>query len=211
MKLYYFPVSTYSQKALLALHEKGIEFVPQYVNLMDKTEREQYREIYPIGKIPLLKPSEDYMVPESSIIIEYLQDHFPEGSRLIPKEMDAARRTRFVDRLCDLYLNNPTVELLFEGWKPQAEQDEEHIAKQKRLLDAQYSYMDKLLADNTWLMGEEFTLADCAAIPPLYYAQKLYPFTGYKNLAAYFARALERPSYQKVLAEARPILEQMGL
>ena len=50
MKLYYNPISTYSQKTLLAFYEKGLEFEPTIVALMDPEAREAYREVYPLGE-----------------------------------------------------------------------------------------------------------------------------------------------------------------
>ncbi len=47
MKLYYHPVSTYAQKAVIAFYEKSVEFAPELVNLMDEAARAAYRKIYP--------------------------------------------------------------------------------------------------------------------------------------------------------------------
>jgi glutathione S-transferase len=53
--------------------------------------------------------------------------------------------------------------------------------------------------------GEAFTLADCAAAPALYYANKVQPFgETYPNVAAYLARLLARPSFARVVKEAEP-------
>lgn len=204
MKLYYTPISTYSQKALIAFYEKGIEFDRELVNVTDAEARAKYRDVYPIGKIPLLKPTEDHMLPESNIIIEYLEDNFDQGTKLIPDDAEAARKTRFMDRMNDLYLNNPVVTLLFADNRRDGE-----IEDAKRYLDCTYRHMDSALANNTWMMGEDFTMVDCSAIPPLYYAKKVYPFIDYPNIVAYFERAQQRPSYQRVLNEALPILKQM--
>ena len=69
MKLYYFPLSTYLQKALMAFYEKDVSFSPQLVDLRDETKREEYRKIYPLGKIPLLIRDDGWTIPESTIII----------------------------------------------------------------------------------------------------------------------------------------------
>ena len=56
-----------------------------------------------------------------------------------------------------------------------------------------------------WAIGEAFTLADCAAAPSLFYADKVMPFgASHPNAAAYLERLRERPSYARVLAEAEP-------
>ena len=99
MKLYYHPLSTYSQKVLIALHEKGLEFEPEIVHLMEPDARKRYLDIYPMGKIPMLMTGDDHMIPESSIIIEYLDGLG--GPRLIPEDAEQARKTRFKDRMFD--------------------------------------------------------------------------------------------------------------
>lgn len=209
MKLYYFPASTYSQKALIAFHETDTEFEPVLTNLFDTEAREKYRELYPVGKVPLLVLDNDYMIPESSIIIEYLDRHGHNGIKLIPDEPDRARQTRFKDRMLDLYLNNPLTTLLFQGIKPESEQDPEAIRTARYLIEVTYRYLDKDLADNTWLMGEDFTMADCSAAPPLYYARLIAPFDEYGNINAYAQRLFERPSYEKIKQEAQPYFDEL--
>ena len=100
MKLYFHPLSTYSQKTLIAFHEKGVPFEPQIVNLMDPAGRAEYEKLYPLGKIPSLVRDDGWFIPESTIIVEYLEGYFPDqGPRLIPTERDAARQARFLDRM----------------------------------------------------------------------------------------------------------------
>lgn len=209
MKLYYHPISTYSQKVLMALYEKNIEFTPHIVNLMDEVSKKEYREIYPLGKVPLLMCEEDHMIPESSIIIEYLDTHYNSGIQLIPEDKDTARQVRFIDRMQDNYLNENIVTLIFEGMKPADKQDPEKQAKAKEQLDIMYQYMNKQYNETTFAKGDNFTMADCSAVPALFYAQQIYPFEQFEGIKAYFKRVSERPSYQKILAEAQPHLEKM--
>ena len=57
-------------------------------------------------------------------------------------------------------------------------------------------------------MGDAFTLADCAAAPPLFFANKLMPFgDSHRNLAGYFERLTMRPSFARALAEAQPYMK----
>jgi glutathione S-transferase len=206
MKLYHNPISTYSQKVLLALYEKGIEFEEEIVKLFDDEGKAEYAKIYPMGKIPMLKPTPDHMVPESSIIIEYLEGHYPQGVKLIPDGVDESRQARFLERMIDLYVNDAMITLIF------ADKRTEHQLEQaKKYLDISYSNLNSKLEKNTWLLGEEFSVADCAAIPPLFYARKYHPFDEYPNLVAYFERAKKRESFQRVLAQAMPILKTMAL
>ncbi|WP_331371570.1 glutathione S-transferase family protein [Sinorhizobium chiapasense] len=206
MKLYYHPLSTYSQKVMIAFNEKGIEYEPELVDLMTPEGRAAYTAIYPLCKVPMFKPSEDWMVPESSIIIEYLDDKSPDTPRLIPAGGgDAQRQVRFMDRMADLYLNDPVRELLFQqfGFKPVNEGD---AAVARNAIKVSYDHLDKRLSGQEWICGD-FSMADCAAIPPLYYAQTVAPFADRPNLVSYWERAQMRPSYARIMREFVPIWE----
>ncbi len=208
MKLYYNPMSTYSQKAMIAFNEKGIAFEPQVVSLMDPSSRDAFETVYPIGKLPFFKPREDYAVPESTIIIEYLEDNFPDTAQLIPEGRNEARQVRFMDRMTDFYLNDPVVSLLFMkfGFRPQ---DDAAEAKARKHIATTYKALDARLAKQPYICGENFSMADCATIPPLFYAQDVMPFDAYPNLKAYWERAQQRPSYAKVMAEFVPMWNGM--
>jgi glutathione S-transferase len=209
MKLYYHPLSTYSQKALIALHEKQLRFEPHIVNVLEESERIQYREIYPLGKIPLLILEDGHVIPESTIIVEYADMASEKGPRLIPNDPVSARQVRFFDRMLDFYLNDSVANLVFEGWKPEAERDAALVERCRERVGIMYDYLDKHLEGKTWLRDEHFSMADCAAAPPLFYAQQTAPFADRPNIGAYFERAQTRESYGKVLAEAAPYLEEL--
>ena len=77
-------------------------------------------------------------------------------------------------------------------------------------LKTAYVMADEFLANGPWACGESFSLADCAAAPSLFYAKSFLPFDGFRNLASYASRVIERPSFQRCVKEAMPILQQMG-
>jgi glutathione S-transferase len=207
MKLYYNPLSTYSQKALIAFHEKGIPFERELVDFNAPESRAAFEAVYPIGKVPFLKASDDWNVPESTSIIEFLEDKFPSTPHLIPADREAARAVRFHDRMGDLYLNDPVAELLFQklGFRPV---NEDAAARARKHLAASYAYLDNRLASKQWLC-DQFSMADCAAIPPLFYAQFVAPFDDRPSLSAYWKRAQHRASYTTVMREFVPIWEGM--
>ena len=210
MKLYYNPLSTYSQKVMIAFNEKDIAYDGEVVDLMTPEGRAAYEQIYPIGKLPFLKPSDDWQVPESTAIIEYLDDNFAQTPRLIPAGGgDAARQVRLMDRMADLYFNDPVTELLFQGFGFRAK-DDERAARARKFIEVTYDHWNQRLASQPWLCGEALTIADCAAIPPLFYAQIAAPFERYANVAAYWQRAQKRPSYAKARAEFEPIWEEIA-
>jgi glutathione S-transferase len=197
MKLYHHPRSSYSQKTLLALYEKEIPFTPVVVTPGDA----ELAQVTPFGKVPVLVLDDGWKIPESSIIIEYLDTHFASGPRLIPHDRDLSRQTRFHDRVADLYVNDPMTQIFFDGQKPEGKRDPEGVAAARARLDAVFTGLDAHLAKRTWIMGEGFTLADCALIPCLGYCRMLHPFDRWKNLGAYANRAFERPSFARVQAE----------
>jgi glutathione S-transferase len=209
MKLYHHPLSTYSQKAVMALHEKSVEFTSEIVSLFDADAREAYRKIYPMGKIPVLVREDGWMIPESSIIVEYLDTHFDSGPRLIPEDKDLARQVRFKDRMFDLYLNESVANLIFQSWKEESERDQELIDRCNFRIGVMYDFMDKTLGGEKWAAGDEFTMADCAAAPCLFYAQEVAPFADRANITAYWERVSKRPSSVHVAEAAAPYLEKL--
>ncbi|MEN3376618.1 MAG: glutathione S-transferase, partial [Hyphomicrobiales bacterium] len=85
LTLYFHPLSSFCHKVLIALYENDTPFTPKLVNLQDEDERTAFRKMWPIGKFPLLRDeARDWTVNESSIIIEYLDQHFPGRTRFIP-------------------------------------------------------------------------------------------------------------------------------
>lgn len=209
MKLYYNPLSTYSQKAMLALYEKRIDYTPEFVDLASTDARAAYRKVNPVGKVPFLVAADNWQVPESTSIIEYLEEEFPDTPPLIPPTgRGTARQVRFMDRIADLYFNEPITELLFQqiGFR---QQDAERAERARQYVEMTYSHWNKRLAAQPWLCGTSFTMADCAALPPMFYAQTVAPFAGHANLAAYWQRAQQRPSYARVRAEFEPIWQKM--
>lgn len=193
MQLYYHPRSPYSHKVMIALAEKRVAFEP----IMVKPDDERLARLTPLRKVPLLVLADGWKIPESTIIIEYLDAHFSTGTRLIPEERDEARRTRFHDRIADLYMTEPLLTLLSQ----RGDADAAHAR-----LDAMLTGLDAHLENRTWIVGEAFTMADCSVIPALRYARELHPFDRYEHVAAYVARGLGRASVKGVFEEVAPHL-----
>ena len=70
LKLYFHPLSSFCQKVLIALYENDTPFEPQVVNLGDPGSAGSFKNIWPIGKFPVLRDdANDRTIPESTIII----------------------------------------------------------------------------------------------------------------------------------------------
>lgn len=206
MKLYFAYLSPFSQKTLTAFYEKNVQFEPEIVNMRDPAARAEYKKVNPLGKVPTLVLHDGTKIPESTIIIEYLEDHFT-GKRLIPEDKDLARETRLHDRNFDLYFTDPMSTIFFDGLKPAEARNPGAVAQAKATLDVMFGVYDEHFAKRTWATGETFSMADCAAGPALAYLRMVYPYEQYKHLTAYAGRLVERASFARVLKEAAPFLK----
>jgi glutathione S-transferase len=204
MKLYYSPLSSYSQKTLTAFYEKNVPVTLEMVDLTTAEGRAAYKEVYPLGKVPFLVLDDGWPIPESSTIIEYLDTHFATGNRLIPEDKDLARRTRLFDRYFDLYVNDGFQKIFFDARRPDGQKDAMGVARARETLDVVYKFYDGHFAKNTWAVGDTFTMADCAAAPALMGARMVHPFDKHPQLTAYFGRLTERPSFARVVEEVKP-------
>jgi len=208
LTLYFHPLSSYCQKVLIALYEAGTPFATVVVDFADPESAASFRKLWPVGKMPVLRDAErDQTVPESSIIIEYLSQHYPRGTALIPADPGLALRTRLVDRFYDLYVHDPMQRIVGDRLRPEDKRDPHGVEMARATLHKSYDLIDAEMAGQTWAAGDAFTLADCAAAPPLFFANKLVPFGERHNLSAYFRRLSRRPSVARAFNEAEPYLK----
>src|SRR5690606_19930520 len=143
-----------------------------------------------------------------SIIIEYLERHYPGPAKLLPDEAEAALDTRLWDRFFDQYVQVPMQKIVTDRIRPPGAADPHGMAEARNTLRTAYAMIDGQLGGRDWAMGDSFSLADCAAAPGLFFAAIVEPFPAeYANLAAYFERLLARPSVARALAEARPYFD----
>jgi glutathione S-transferase len=206
LTLYYHPLSSFCWKALIALYENDTPFTAQSVDLSNESERAALLKIWPVGKFPVLRDAaKDRIVPESSIIIEYLDTEYPGRTRFIAGDAKLALQTRLRDRFYDLYVHLAVQKVVGDRLRPADARDAHGVEEAKARIASCYGMLDKEMASRSWAMGEAFSLADCAAAPALFYGSKVVPFGGaHNNLAAYFERLMARPSFARVLQEAEP-------
>lgn len=206
LKFYYHPLSSFCQKVLIALYENDTPFEPVLVDFADGPSRAAFLEIWPIGQFPVLRDeARDHMVPESSIIIEYLAQHHPGRTQLIPEDPNLARQTRFRDRFFDLHVAVPMQKIVTDRLRPPGKNDPVGVEQAKSRLRTALDMIDSDVGKRAWAMGDAFSMADCAAAPALSYANMVMPFAdSHKNAAAYLSRLTKRPSFARALEEAEP-------
>jgi glutathione S-transferase len=206
LKLYFHPFSSFCQKVLIALYENNTPFEREIVDLMDPASAAAFKKMWPIGKFPVLRDdSRDQTIPESSIIIEYLAEHYPGKSDLVPKDPDMARDVRFSDRFFDLYVQFPMQKIVADRFRPEGKHDPYGVEQARNQLKTALGILERKLASKTWAMGNRFTMADCAAAPALFYANLALPFDkDYPQVGAYLHRLMQRPSFARCIEEAKP-------
>ena len=208
LKLCGFAASNYHNKVKLALLEKGVPFeeVLAWVGETDLSAS-------PLGKVPYAI-TEDGPISESTMILEYLEDRYPEHP-LLPKDAFAAGKVRELVRYTELHLELVARNLYgaayFGGQISDAAK--EKIAPQ---LDKNVAAFAKLAHfDKPFIAGDSFSLADCAAIvhlPVVANAAKIiYGRDVFAGLPVkdYLQRMGERPSVQKVNADRKVNTELM--
>jgi glutathione S-transferase len=205
LKLYLHPLASFCQKVLVALYENETPFAPHIVDLGDEASRAEFIKVWPIGRFPVLRDeARDQTIPESSIIIEYLAQHYPGRIRLVPADPDLARETRLRDRFYDLYVQEPMQKIVTDRLRPPDKHDTHGVEQAKALLQTAYDMIDQEMSTKAWAMGDEFSMADCAAAPALFYGNLVAPIGARVHAAKYLARLLDRPSYLRTLKEAQP-------
>lgn len=190
-ELYMHPLASYCWKTLLALYETETPFTPHVIDLGDPAQRAELVAVWPLARFPVLRDhARDKVVAESSIIVEYLARHLPAAAHLVPDDLDVRARDRFFD----LYVQEPMGRIVRHMLKPG---DPDVVAADKQTLRTAYAIVE------TWPERGDFTLADCAAAPSLFYADHLVPIEQPRT-RAYLDRLLARPSMIRVRREAEP-------
>jgi glutathione S-transferase len=202
LTLYAHPFAAYSWKVLIALYENGTPFTYRLVS--EAAAFAELEAMWPLKKFPVLKDG-DTSIIESSIIVEYLMLRHPGPVRLIPDGIDAALKVRFLDRFFDNYVMTPMQKLVSDRMRAAGEGDARGVADATTSLDIAYGWLERKIDQQGWATGEQFTLADCAAAPALFYADWVHPIgERFPGVYAYRARLLARPSVARTVDEARP-------
>ena len=206
LKLYFHPLSSFCQKVLVALYENDTPFEPRIIDLSKPSEAAELEALWTMRKFPVLRDEAmDRTVPELSIIIEYLDRHYPGGTRFLPADPDLARQTRLLDRFFDLYLELPMQKIVGDRLRPADKRDPLGVEQARAQLQTALGMVDRDMATRTWATGDTFGMADCAAAPALYYANLVAPFGGtHRHAAAYLDRLMHRPSFARAVKEAEP-------
>lgn len=196
IKLYHFPGSTNSRKVRIALIEKGLEFERVLVDLTKGEQKSpEYLKIHPFGQVPALD-DEGFIVYDSTIINEYLEDEYPYPP-LFPADSEGKARARMMEDFRDNYFNPPFVEIIREvRLKPEAERNQETIAKAKNRILACFERIEGWLEGKEYLAGT-FSIADIAYMANFDLLDRFQIGLDpkHRNAAAWIERLKARPSF----------------
>lgn len=204
LALYGHPFSSYTQKVLIALYENGTPFEFRCIGPESPQHAEEWSLRCPLRLFPLLEDDGNDVI-ESSIIIEHLQLAHPGPVRLLPEDPKAALEARFLDRCFDLYVMDAVQMAVASALErlPMDKDAARSLAAER--LERAYAWLETRLAGRTWAAGADFTLADCAAAPALFYADWTHRIAeNFPLLRAYRQRLLARASFARAVEEARP-------
>ncbi len=196
IKLYHSPASTNSRKVRIALIEKGLEFERVPIDLGKKEQKTpEYLKIHPFGQVPALD-DEGFVVYDSTVINEYLEDEYPYPP-LMPKDSDGRARARLMEDFRDNHFNIAFIRIFREmRGKPENERDPKAIDAAKAEIANYFERLDRELQGKEYLAGE-FSLADIAFMANLDLIEKfdIQIDPKNKNVLAWIARLKARPSF----------------
>jgi glutathione S-transferase len=206
LKLYFHPLSSFCWKVLIALYENETPFEPCIVDLGDPVSRAELERLWPFNRFPVLEDrAQGRALPESSIIIEYLALRYPGRTALLPSDPLLALDVRLWDRFHDLLVQLPMQRIVGDRLRPAGQKDALGVEQARGTLRTAYAQLERQMAGRSWAVGDAFTLADCAALPALYYANRVQPLSdAVPSVTAYLRRLEQRPSVARVLSEAEP-------
>jgi glutathione S-transferase len=207
LQLFYHPLASYCWKALLGFYESGIEFEAHIVDLGDRDQRAELAALWPFVKFPLLRDTTTGEVtPESTILLESLALRHASARWLLAADGGRALRTRALDRFFDTCIHEPMQKIVGDRLRGAGQHDPTGVEAARATLTTAYAYLERRL-DGEWADGGAFSLADCAAYPALYYANRVHRIPDdHVRTQAYLARLCARPSVRRVMEEAEPYL-----
>jgi len=168
-----------------------------------------------MGGMPVLvDPEADEVLPESSIVMEYVDAFAAERPRLLPGDRRAALEVRRWDRFFDAHVQTPMQAIVADRLRPEDARDPTGVETARRTLDTAYGVLQEHLAGRDgWIAGDDFSLADCSAAPALFYGRAVHGWDAeaHPAITAYYRRLVARPSVRRVVDEARPYRELFPL
>lgn len=193
LKFYTHPFSTFARRVEIALREKNIEAERVIVDLTKRENREQpYLSLHPYGRVPTLVDG-DFVLPESTPILEYLEAKYPEPA-LVPPDVQGRALVALHMKLCDIEFAGPNYTTIFsKRFVPKDKWRAQEMEQAKKPTARHLAILDRQLEGKSFLVAERFTLADLCYIPILHFVD-LLDVEVPENVKRWSAGLLARPS-----------------
>ena len=160
LKLCGFHISNYHNKVRIALLEKGVPFEEDPT--CRPSQQDAFLERSPIGKVPFLELDGGRRLSESDVIIEYLEDHYPQKP-LLPKDPFERPKVRELTKFIELHLELVARRLYGELFFKRPPVSEDAKAAVGKDLAKGARALKQLVKCDPYIAGKELTIADCAA------------------------------------------------
>ena len=161
IEVYYAAPSIFGRKVLAVLEEKGLDYEIKPMSFAAKDHlKEDYLQINPNGEVPAIV-DDGAVIYESTAIIEYLNDEYPEPP-LLPEDSFGRAQVRMIDDYCDLHFYKALVHCLIKNKFDKQPLEAEDLQKVSDGLKRLETYLGK----QEYIAGK-FSLADCAAMAGL--------------------------------------------
>lgn len=196
IKLYDFPMSPRARKVRIVLAEKGLQYEKVTIDITKGEQKKpEYLAINPYGKVPALQ-DDGTTVYESTIIMEYLNDKYP-NPPLLPSDPGQRARARVLMHLGDNAYDGALAAIVGQVFfKPKEQADQSVIEKAKQDLHTCFERLERELGNNDYLLGSTFTLADICFVTwaPLFGPLQVEVPDQFSRVKAWLTRAQDRPS-----------------
>jgi len=196
IKLYDFGPSPNCQRVEIALHEKGLSYEIEPIDLRKREQKKpEFLKLNPYGKVPVIVDGQRVLF-ESCIINEYLDEQYPTPP-LMPKDPYKRARIRVLIDYGLNYIHSQYWAIRGELYvkKEEGERDWKLIEETTQQLRELLQYLENALGDKAYFMGE-FTLLDIALVPRFLRMESfgVLPATSIPRLGTWLQRMKERPS-----------------
>lgn len=202
--LYDHPLSPYAQKVKIALREKGLAFdLQQPGGLGAGGAQGAFVEASPRAEVPALVDG-DARVFDSTIILEYLEDAYPDPP-MLPATAAERARVRMLEEVMDTHFEAINWGLSEVRWfgRAKGEQADALLAAARQQTNGFYAWLEKQLDDRDWFNGAAFGWGDLSVVPYVNgSAGHGHPPKEGSKLAGWLARANARPSVASCVVEA---------
>jgi glutathione S-transferase len=213
MKLYGGDLSPFVQRVKMQLAAKGLAY--EYAPPPGGMKSDEYLTINPIGKIPCLVTDSGMSLPESEVIVEFIEDAYPKPM-LRPRKPEERAQMRLISRINDIYLV-PAMGKSFALLKP--DRDPAQVVSALEDINKALAHLETAMAGKKHAAGNKFTVADCAITPILFFISRITlalgmkaVFKPYKNLAKYWkTREKDAVSAKAIEELGREMKARFGL